>query len=289
MTEDRNVSYPLFFSYPDHAAMRYHMVTWRIHMIYDKLPVVILSALASEKKDATNSWIASWILEHLEEASSMGIKQIAEACHVGTGSVSRFCKDIGFNDFAEFREALLRTDAHFERTDASSFEARRNAWLTHVSGAMKTAAESISQKQIHKLCEDMRKYEKIAVFGMLKGISAAIAMQVDMRMLGRHVHTSVSYAEQTEYLKQAGKDTLIIIFSYTGSYFSYDRFRGSEKHLVLPKIWMICGSAQKQPAYVDEVILFQSEQDQIGHPYQLQTVESILMQEYAAMKEEEKQ
>ena len=36
-------------------------------MIYGKLPVVFLSTIASEKKGSTNSVIASYILDHLEE------------------------------------------------------------------------------------------------------------------------------------------------------------------------------------------------------------------------------
>ena len=34
-------------------------------MIYGKLPVVFLSTIASEKKDATNSQIAAFLLDHL--------------------------------------------------------------------------------------------------------------------------------------------------------------------------------------------------------------------------------
>ena len=36
-------------------------------MIYGKLPVVFLSVIASEKNGSTNSVIASYLLEHMEE------------------------------------------------------------------------------------------------------------------------------------------------------------------------------------------------------------------------------
>ena len=36
-------------------------------MIYGKLPVVFLSVVASEKSGSTNSAIASYILEHIDE------------------------------------------------------------------------------------------------------------------------------------------------------------------------------------------------------------------------------
>ena len=61
-------------------------------MIYDKLPVVFLSTIASEKKDATNSLIASYILEHLQTMQDIGIKDMAAQCNVSLSSISRFCK-----------------------------------------------------------------------------------------------------------------------------------------------------------------------------------------------------
>ena len=51
-------------------------------MIYGKLPVIFLSTIASEKKDNTNSQIAAYLLDHLEESRSMGIRDLAEACSV---------------------------------------------------------------------------------------------------------------------------------------------------------------------------------------------------------------
>ena len=52
-------------------------------MIYGKLPVVFLSVIASEKNGSTNSVIASYLLEHMEEVKNLGIKEMAERCHVG--------------------------------------------------------------------------------------------------------------------------------------------------------------------------------------------------------------
>ena len=83
-------------------------------MIYGKLPVVFLSVIASEKSGSTNSIIADYILNHMDEVRDLGIKEIAERCHVGTGSVSRFCKDIGLRDFVELRELLNTAGDNFE-------------------------------------------------------------------------------------------------------------------------------------------------------------------------------
>lgn len=83
-------------------------------MIYDKLPIVFLSTIASEKNGSTNCVIATYILEHLKEMQNMGIKDIAKRCNVAVSSISRFCKEIGLRDFVELKELLLSTNLYFE-------------------------------------------------------------------------------------------------------------------------------------------------------------------------------
>ena len=51
-------------------------------MIYGKLPVSFLMALASEKNGSTNSAIAQTLLENLDAVRGMGIRELAAFCHV---------------------------------------------------------------------------------------------------------------------------------------------------------------------------------------------------------------
>ena len=43
-------------------------------MLCGKLPIVFLSTLASEKKDSTNSQIATYLLNHLDDIKNIGIQ-----------------------------------------------------------------------------------------------------------------------------------------------------------------------------------------------------------------------
>ena len=90
----------------------------------------------------------------------------------------------------------------------------------------------------------------------------------------------VSYFQQMEHILSADENDLIIVFSYTGSYFDYENLRALQKKLEAPKIWMITSAQQEYPYFVDEVLTFQSLQDQGSHPYQLQFIASLIAQEY---------
>src|SRR5699024_11309250 len=75
-------------------------------MIYGKLPVSFLMALASEKNGSTNSSIAQTLLENLDAVRVMGIRELAAFCHIAPSSVSRFCRELGCEGYAELREVL---------------------------------------------------------------------------------------------------------------------------------------------------------------------------------------
>ncbi len=252
-------------------------------MIYGKLPVVFLSVIASEKSGSTNSSIASYILEHMDEVKDTGIKELARRCHVGTGSVSRFCRDIGLRDFVELRELLQSTDENFQPYSSKESPQERIAdYERKVNQSITMAARTLSVRKLEELCRDLRTYEKVALFGLLKAECAAVNLQGDLWLMGRHAYTNVSYDQQIEYIGQAGKDTLILIFSYTGSFFEYHReklFRGRDKN-DWPKIWMITGKRNSSSEYVAKVLDFQSLQDQASHPYQLLYVAGLIAQEY---------
>ncbi len=251
-------------------------------MIYDKLPVVLLSTMAAEKSTSTNHTIAAYILTRRAEIADMGIQQLAEACYVGTGSISRFVRDIGLSGFNELRTLIAETDFSLDPAwTEESVRKRRGLLTSYIADSLVRMEQSVDQTQLEKLCNDIHSYENVYAFGMLKAESAAVSLQTDLMMMSKPVLTSAAFKEQIDTIVHAGKDDLIIIFSYTGSYFSAHSFRQNEKHLLLPKIWMICGNGQKAPWYVDEVLSFASDGRREAHPFLLEMAASLIIQQYA--------
>ncbi|WRK52849.1 hypothetical protein SD457_21900 [Coprobacillaceae bacterium CR2/5/TPMF4] len=78
---------------------------------------------------------------------------------------------------------------------------------------------------IADLCDDIYKYQRVAIFGLLKAGAVSLNLQGDLLMLRKQVYTNISYQQQMEYIMSANEDDLIIIFSYTGSYFDYQEIR----------------------------------------------------------------
>lgn len=176
-------------------------------MKYAKLPVVLLSSFASMKRDSTNGAIVDFILKNINE--DLTVKMVAEGAHVGNASVSRFIKDLGLSGFSELRELILYSDCQFIFVDSSNVENEVFESCTH---ALEIAKNSVDVQRIDVLCDAIKQAKEIAIFGLGKAECAAICLQMDLFSLGKNAYSSIQYSEQIEYIKQAEKDCLIILF-----------------------------------------------------------------------------
>ena len=134
---------------------------------------------------------------------------------------------------------------------------------------------------ISELVRDMKTYEKVSAFGLLKAESAAINLQVDLLMQKKMINTKLAYDEQKKHLATADESDLVIIFSYTASYFSEGLGLDLINRANRPRIYLISG-ARTLPdnPMVYRNIQFSSKQNQLCHPYQLLLISSIISQEY---------
>ena len=258
-------------------------------MFYGKLPIIILSELASSKSDSINGYIAAYILGHLKEIKNDTIRELAAKMNVSASSISRFCRDIGLSDYNELKMLAMDTKMNFEVYSFSdTAPQRKDDYITAVEESLEQVRASIDMKKLRKLCVDITRYERIAVFGLLKAEGVAMNLQTDLTLLGKHAVTKLPFSEQIDYLENADERCLVIIFSYTGIYFDYGLPKSFRKPRgQRPKVYFITSDpAAKDSGYFDEVIWFESRQDQVSHPFQLQLIGSLIAQRYAHLLRE---
>lgn len=80
---------------------------------YTKLPIVLLSELAAGREDSNHCRIARYLLERFDHLDDVSIEGLAADCFVSKATVSRFCRDIGLEDFGELRGLLRQTEKTF--------------------------------------------------------------------------------------------------------------------------------------------------------------------------------
>lgn len=261
-------------------------------MFYSKLPIMFLSEIVSSDKDSTNGRIAAYILENIDEVKHDSIRDLAAKIYVSISSISRFCRDIGLQDFTELKQLLIATSLKFEVcSESPSLQQQKYDYVAAVQSSLERVRDSLDMERLYQLAEDIRRYKRVAIFGPLKAETVAMNLQSDLVMLGKQAITKVRFAQQSEYLANADENDLVIIFSFTGIFFDYgipDGYRKNRKKR--PKVYFITSSSNTDfPDLYDEVIWFDSLQNQASHPYQLQLVGSLIAQCYAHLLKNEQQ
>lgn len=251
-------------------------------MIYSKLPIVFLGLLASEKKESTNSIIASYILDNIEKMQTIGIKNFADSCNVSISSISRFCREIGLENFSELKLILMQADLS-KGTEAinGTFKERINTYAKKTVTGISKIISSINENDMNELIADIYAFNKVAIFGLMKAETSALILQSDLLMYGKRAYTNLSYKEQRDYILNANKDDLIIIFSFTNSYFDYLSLKSSFiKKKNPPKIWTISGGVNSPATFVHKCLRFNSDYNHFEHPSQLNFLATVIAQEY---------
>ena len=245
-------------------------------MIYGKPAVILLNEIASERPDSANAAIARWLL-HQSDPDQLSIRTVANGAHVGIASVSRFVKDIGFEDFSSLRDMLkegLDRPESAIRTDEDS----RILLRDQISKGLDLASR-VDMHAVRQCAKAIAHYQKIWVFGLMKAEAAAICLADDLCLTGKDAATLFSHTQQMACIKAAGKDELIILFSYTGSYFDINETENAQLHIHAPVI-MISGGKNMYPNLTSLFVPYPSRLDKASHPYSLIYMANLIMQAY---------
>ena len=244
----------------------------------NKLPVVLLSTLSSLENDSINFTIASYLLEHSADPDSLTIQKIADACHVGIASVSRFVREIGLNNFSDLKNIAYSNDYTFPKIHQRfPFQALKDNYMQ----AIQACTESVDYNMIFSLAHEIHASKTVAIFGLLKAEAAAISLQADLFALNKPALSIYNYKEQFEFIKKADSDTLIILFSDTSSYFKYYDIRALKEKLDYLNIWMISSGIPEK--FIHHHISYRKPTIQISHPVQLLYISQSIAQVYASL------
>ena len=111
------------------------------------------------------------------------------------------------------------------------------------------------EEDIQNLVKDIYQYKKVAAFGYMQSENIALNLQFDLQTSGKILFTCIKFINQVEYIQNADEETLIIIFSESGTYFDrvFQRSKPFKNLKVKPKIYMITSNFNIFLPYVDAV------------------------------------
>lgn len=244
--------------------------------------IIIIQGILNSEPIGTNDYrISKFILSNLDDIGDYNIKQIAEACYVSPSSISRYCRKIGFDDFAQLRQQFNQWPYFGEnkyRFHGEQEDDLMNTYLDSVIHNLQLLKHSLSEQALLALTEDLFKFPKIAAFGTLHAQNAVINLQTDLLKSGIVIDTRMRYKDQLDYLGEAGEDTLILLFTREAGLFKrllLDHHDVSQ--LKKPKIIVITGNRHYQPhKYVNQVISYEEVNDFTAYPFAMEAICSLI-------------
>lgn len=258
------------------------------------LLIILLSAINSESKGSNNYRIAKYLIENINNLENLTLTELAKNCFVSNSSISRFCKDIGLNDFNTLKNqlAIYPIEHHNAKTKYDYHGYNPNSvclsYIQSVINNLNVLYNEAFEQNIFNLVNDIYNYKEVASFGYLHSQNIALNLQYDLQTSGKIIYTCLKYTEQAEYIKNANKDTLIIIFSESGTYFDrvFNRTKPFKNLKNRPKIYLVTASKDIHYPYIDNYIRCITHNDYSSRPYPFMIVADLLCIQYAKLIKE---
>ena len=252
------------------------------------LVIILLSTINSEPKDSNNYKIAKYLLENLHALEDLSISDLANECFVSNSSISRFCKEIGLNNFNTLKAQIIKIPLEYRyasnKFDFQSFDNNfLKSYILSIIDNLKHLYSNELNNKITNLVKDIHSYDNIGAFGYMHSESVALNLQYDLQTNGKLIFTHIKFTNQIDFINNSDGNTLIIIFSESGSYFNrvFPRSTPFHNQKNKPKIVLITSNKNASFSYVDEYIFYTSRNDYASHPYGLMAIESMISLKYA--------
>lgn len=253
----------------------------------------LLIILNNGKENSTYYHIANILLCNFASIKDMTISEVAELCFVSKSTISKFTRYIGFDDFLELKlAASYKSNKHsnylnYSDNILSYMESHtKEEYIDVIIDDLELAKSSIDMNKIDELVENLIKYDKVAAFGLLYSESAAMDLQIKLAYNQKYIITHTNDVAQNEFIKNADKDTLVIIFTNSGDYIKkYQLMAGNiDKNIfkqTKAKIAVITANdeMEKHP-YVDLCITFQHASSVQTHSILFQVITDFVAIKY---------
>ncbi len=183
----------------------------------------LLTLLNDEEYGTTDHYITTVMINNFGILSTLQIKQLADLCNVSPSKISKFIRKIGFEDYNQFK---LEASFKSKKQEQSRFphivdyieENGYHDYFSRVIEDIKRLDCIINFGTLKELAKEIYEHSEVAVFGLMHSEHAALQLQTKLAYYGKYVFTQVNDFKQEQYIKNASKDTLIIIFSDSGNF-----------------------------------------------------------------------
>lgn len=198
-----------------------------------------------------NHLIAKYIKKNINNISQMTIDELAKACYVSKGKISKFCKILGYENFIAFKDDCakeVKTKKLIIENQRKNLDIEFQKYIHHSMSVIERNLCEINQLDLKKLVKDIAEASYIFLYGINYSNLLCQYMQYESDILGKDVIVLDENLNKNYNMKEK---SLLIVISIDGHVYE-DNQRIIRKLKKYPaKQWILTTSAVNQKLLID--------------------------------------
>ena len=249
--------------------------------------------LDTAQENDTNYNIAWFMANNFYRIADMRISELASECFVSPATMSRFCRALGYENFAHLKQECYTfhsDDKKFNNlinipleTMKSNPEIATQEYVNQVIAYISDLPRILDWKEIDATLKLIHDCDSVAFFGTQFSQSAALHFQTDLLMLEKFTMAYMDSSRQLDCAKELTKDSVAIIMTVNG-YFTGSGFKILQylKKSGCKVVLMTCNPELDIKIPIDHTILLgQSKNRKTGKHSLLTAVELMSLRYYS--------
>lgn len=176
---------------------------------------------------------AKTILLNIYKIPDYTITEVSDMCYVSTATISRLCRKLNYESFADFKLDVINNINYFnedwqnfifdhsipDRKDLSRGKQVFEDHFENIINNLRDTYNNISFADLLKIIDKIHNAKRICFMGNFFTQTAAMQLQIELSYLGKECFAMYPLSQQLEVLQEIEEDDLIIISSIAGSFF----------------------------------------------------------------------
>lgn len=193
----------------------------------DRILHELISIMNSTNNDETYHDIARILIENIDKIHQMNITRIADLCYTSTATISRFCHELGFQNFTAFKSALEESygfeidyDPEYINNDLPISQ-RVKHLQKKTFDSLFFINKTLSVNDLIDLAKVIHNTKTIAFFSQSHYQFIALYLQQRLSLFKKIIYIDVEQKKQLSRAKHLNEDSLAIIYSPRGQSFIF--------------------------------------------------------------------
>lgn len=182
----------------------------------NRIQTQLFSILNGYSSSVSDFHIAFGLLHHLQDVENFSLKEMAQACDCSSSKLLRFLKNIGYDNYASYKNYTNMAGIIKEQLEQRYFlydEKKNKEALFQLSNAA-SLQEFLQEDVLDQIVEAIKKSSKIVVVGAIEMQSQFVCFQSDLWQFGKPVYLEFGNTLHPYYKLQ--ENDLLIICSMSG-------------------------------------------------------------------------